>query len=205
MKRLTGLILACLLIICTFSVNVFAEDIKISDIDELKGILSDGGTAVLEADIGLNDYVTLESDAILDLNGHKITVTEEEMSGSIVIPEGKTLTVSDSKGGGGITAGNWIEVVVEKGKLVLESGYIQNIAVSGGIFEMQGGESKQVQFNDNNGLPVIKKGDSAKVEEWVCGIGTVNFDPTEYLSVGFVVVIISPYPATSCGAVATIP
>jgi len=178
MKRFIGLMIAILLLVSTFSVNAFAEDVKISDVEELKSVFNSGGTAVLDADIGLNDYVNLESDVILDLNGHKITVTEEEMSGSIVIPEGKSLTVRDSKGGGGITAENWIDVVVENGKLILESGYIQNVSVSGGTFEMKGGESKQVQFNDVNGLPVINKSETAKVEEWVCGIGTVNFDPT---------------------------
>jgi len=185
MKRFIGLMIAILLLVSTFSVNAFAEDVKISDVEELKSVFNSGGTAVLDADIGLNDYVNLESDVILDLNGHKITVTEEEMSGSIVIPEGKSLTVRDSKGGGGITAENWIDVVVENGKLILESGYIQNVSVSGGTFEMKGGESKQVQFNDVNGLPVINKSETAKVEEWVCGIGTLNFDPTEYLLVGF--------------------
>lgn len=188
MKKIISLMLTFVLLLSMLPVNVFAESVEISDVEELNNVFISGGTAVLNADIGLNDYLNLENDVILDLNGHKIAVTEEEMSGSIIVSEGKSLTVRDSKGGGGITSENWIDISVENGKLILESGYVQNILVTGGTFEMKGGEAKQVQFDNINDMPVIIKSETAKVEKWVCGIGTLNFDPTEYLLVGFIAV-----------------
>ncbi len=96
---------------------VLSQDIKLS-----RGI-------TLQPVIGNTSYIQIEGDVTIDLNGYFIT----QLAGSdfsempaIIIPEGSTLTITDSSAGGkGVINGVQYAVGVWGGKFILENGSIK--------------------------------------------------------------------------------
>jgi len=146
-----------------------AADSRVSTLEALRNAVYAGGKIVLEADISLDsdasdtdksdNYLTINSNTVLDLNGHRIyrELSSVVTNGYIIyVPADRSLTILDSTGGGGLTGGNSTfesirpSAVYVKGTLVLNGGSIRDnrnaargggaVVVEGGSFTMNGGE-----------------------------------------------------------------
>lgn len=81
---------------------------------------------VLESDVTIDERITLENDLVLDLNGHTITSTFQEV-GEGNIGTSHTLTIKDSQGNGKFDASaakGYAFYAYDGGTLILESGEI---------------------------------------------------------------------------------
>lgn len=100
-------------------------------------------TVQLEADIDLtanNDSygAIARGEVRLDLNGHTITAKEDNYTHVLAIVEGATLYLSDSKGGGKITASTadgGYGIINSWGNIVVESGSIETAGFSVTLYE----------------------------------------------------------------------
>lgn len=184
MKRITVMLIILVLTLGVCSLPAAAET-GVSTMDELVTALENGGTVVLAADIELIGYIDIQADTVLDLNGHTLSAAEENYSASLLSRYEQNVVIRDSAGGGAIQAENaYVSLSVERGTLTVESGHIQNLHASGGDVTLSGGTIGEVQFDSFGSALSVTKGE-ATVSRWRCGQGTVNFDPTEYIRLGY--------------------
>lgn len=187
MKRMASLILVLVLATGMFALSVQAEDMQVRTEEELIQAVATGGTVVLGADIELQGYVEIMADTVLDLNGHTLSAAQETYSVVLMSRRGSSVVIRDSVGGGGLfDADAYVYYSQEStGSLTVEGGHIANVNVVGGTLTLSGGNIDMVEFDGAPSSLYIVKEDAATVSEWVCGRGTVNFDPSNHLKTGY--------------------
>ncbi len=186
MKRTIVVLLGLAMLIGVLSFSALAEEIRVVDEQGFMKAMETGGTVVLDADIPLSTYVDIQADITLDLNGHRIYVAEEAYSATILNRVDCNVTVRDSAGGGQIGGGEkWLSLSSETGNLLIEGGALAAVSVTGGNAQIKKGQIGQLQFNSIRSDSTVMVSDDVQVEEWECGKGTVNIDPTSYLKTGY--------------------
>lgn len=195
-KRLLSAISALLLVMCMTPAGVLAAETGDGVIDtdvELAEALVAGGEVILGGDITLTHEVIIDADTTLDLNGHTITLEDNDLEegwsfGRICVKSGHMI-IKDSKGGGAVKTDQYGNIALEDNleSFTIESGAIGCLSVYEGMVNINGGTIDEllVWGNENSNISVVLK-DEATVSEWdVNGIATYNFDPSECLYAGY--------------------
>ena len=161
LKTVSGLVAFCTVL----SLFVFCIPISAEVVDEydLKTLLENGGTASLGADIELYETVFVYQDVTLDLCGHTVSVVKGTSTYDMIAFDGaKTLTVTDSVGGGALDATNALHSAI--------------CANNGGTVTITGGtvcKGKSLYGLNVDGGQIVISG------------GRFDFDPTSYLASGY--------------------
>lgn len=142
MKGLKKILFFIILIFTvSFSINVNAEEIIVSTIEEFTEVITNGGEIKLDGDIEIPastaKKIILTNDVTIDLNSHQI------ITGSYLQATGSTLTVKDTsvEKQGVITnngANAMVVVVAENGKFVLESGKMHSSSTTAPVYLLLG-------------------------------------------------------------------
>ncbi len=133
------LIILIALILCLMPVFVFAvensEEVVVNEENNLREVLTNGGTYVLKGDIDAVESFTVPKGVIatIDLNGYTLSHTYAATKAHALITNNGTLTINDSKGSGVITftdsgtGGNWgSNTIQNNGTLTVNGGAIIN-------------------------------------------------------------------------------
>ena len=193
-KNIFTIMIALAMLITIIPVEVFASDV-IDTEEELIAALEAGGEVTLGGNIELSDVVYIDNDLILDFNGYTITTTEhfDEITyyyscGDLYIGTINQCEVifKNSKENGGIVDDQVCGgISIFDGTCTIENCEIYRIDAHSGKLYLKGSEIGYVYTYDS---PYVNISDDTFVKTWDIGLSTLNFDPSEYLEVGYGVI-----------------